>query len=203
MKDVGSINWTNNINTVSSGYINPTNTNPIYIYASSGPNTQLCTDGIYITDGTNKVYSVLKEIKGKQTSHDIVPLIDDMLLVNRATDRGSLKGSANANVQFNSSNPSTKLVDFGTGGYLDILSGFNTSSASSWEIGAHIKLPSRVNNTDQVIARWWSNNSSYWNGLFWNMSNGFIWRCYNANSYSSSIFFNLFFLYVFLQIHFE
>ena len=181
------VNWTNNINTVSSGYINPTNTNPIYIYASSGPNTQLCTDGIYITDGTNKVYSVLKEIKGKQTSHDIVPLIDDMLLVNRATDRGSLKGSANANLQFNSSNSSTKLVDFGTGGYLDILSGFNTSSASSWEIGAHIKLPSRVNNTDQVIARWWSNNSSYWNGLFWNMSNGFIWRCYNANSYSSSI----------------
>lgn len=181
------VNWTNNINTVSSGYINPTNTNPIYIYASSGPNTQLCADGIYITDGTNKVYSVLKEIKGKQTSHDIVPLIDDMLLVNRATDRGSLKGSANANLQFNSLNPSTKLVDFGTGGYLDILSGFNTSSASSWEIGAHIKLPSRVNNTDQVIARWWSNNSSYWNGLFWNMSNGFIWRCYNANSYSSSI----------------
>lgn len=181
--------WTNNINTVSSSYINPTNTNDIYIYSSAGPNPKVYADGCYITDSNGRiVYSTTEEIKIKKTSHDVVPSIRDMLLVNRATDRGNLKGSANANLQFNSLNSSTKLVDFGTGGYLDILSGFNTSSASSWEIGAHIKLPSRVNNTDQVIARWWSNNnSSYWNGLFWNMSNGFIWRCYNANSYSSSI----------------
>lgn len=178
----------NQLASFSSSYINSTNSNAISVYSRSGPNSKLYADGCYITDSSGTiVYSPLQEIFSKKTSHDIVPLIDDMLLVNRATDRGSLKGSANANLQFNSSNPSTKLVDFGTGGYLDILSGFNTSSASSWEIGAHIKLPSRVNNTDQVIARWWSNNSSYWNGLFWNMSNGFIWRCYNANSYSSSI----------------
>lgn len=170
------VNWTNNINTVSSGYINPTNTNPIYIYASSGPNTQLCADGIYITDGTNKVYSVLKEIKGKQTNHDIVPLIDDMLLVNRDQTRIKIGSNGNETSRYSSYDHSNKLFDLNTNGYIQIPNIFNITG-KTWEICQHIKLPPVTSSSDRYLACFYANQSSnYWNRLLVNTNGTMYWE---------------------------
>ena len=172
------VNWTNNINTVSSGYINPTNTNSIYIYASSGPNTQLCTDGIYITDGTNKVYSVLKEIKGKQTSHDIVPLIDDMLLVNRDTSRYSVKYQGDERYQVSSFDSSTSLLDMGTNGNIEVQNGFYVNN-KTWEICQHFRLTPIIDSNNRHLASWSNLESSTRRSCLWIDTGNYIcWRVY-------------------------
>ena len=172
------VNWTNNINTVSSGYINPTNTNPIYIYASSGPNTQLCTDGIYITDGTNKVYSVLKEIKGKQTSHDIVPLIDDMLLVNRDTSRYSVKYQGDERYQVSSFDSSASLLDMGTNGNIEVQNGFYVNN-KTWEICQHFRLTPIIGSNNRHLASWSNLESSTRRSCLWiDTGNCICWRVY-------------------------
>lgn len=160
------VNWTNNINTVSSGYINPTNANPIYIYANSGPNTQLCADGIYITDGTNKVYSVLKEIEGKQTSHEIVPLAKNKLLVNKNSSRISIKYQGDEISLFDSCSASTKLLDMGTSGYIELQNGFNITG-KTWEICQHFRLPSITSSSNRHLATWFALESSGRRSCFW------------------------------------
>lgn len=172
------INWTNNINTVSSGYINPTNTNPIYIYANSGPNTQLCADGIYITDGTNKVYSVLKEIKGKQTSHEIVPSIRDMLLVNRDTSRYSVKYQGDERYQVSSFDPSISLLDMGTNGNIEVQNGFNVTN-KTWEICQHFRLTSIISSNNRHLTSWSNLESATRRNCLWiDTGNCICWRIY-------------------------
>lgn len=172
------VNWTNNINTVSSGYINPTNTNSIYIYASSGPNTQLCTDGIYITDGTNKVYSVLKEIKGKQTSHKIVPSIRDMLLVNRDTSRRSIKYQGDERYQVSSFDPSTSLLDMGTNGNIEVQNGFYVNN-KTWEICQHFRLTPIIDSNNRHLVSWSNLESSTRRSCLWIDTGNYIcWRVY-------------------------
>ena len=115
------VNWTNNVNTVSSGYINPTNTNPIYIYSSAGPNTKLYTKNCYITDSVgNIVYNTTEEVYIKQTGHEIVPSIRDMLLVNRDQTRIKIGSNGNETVRYSSYNHSNKLLDLNTNGYIQI-----------------------------------------------------------------------------------
>lgn len=181
------VNWTNNINTVSSGYINPTNTNPIYIYANSGPNTQLCADGIYITDGTNKVYSVLKEIEGKQTSHNIVPSIRDMLLVNRDTSRCSIKYQGDERYQVSSFDSSTSLLDMGTNGNIEVQNGFYVNN-KTWEICQHFRLTPIIGSNNRHLASWSNLESSTRRSCLWiDTGNCICWRVYYNSSSNALI----------------
>lgn len=176
----------NQLASFSSSYINPTNSNAISIYSMSGPNSKLYADGCYITDSSGTiVYSPLQEIISKKTSHEIVPLIDDMLLVNRDTSRYDLDVRDNMTYRYSSINTSTKRLYFGANGYFNFSSGFNTSSANSWEIGMHFTDVDNASlNRNLYSTR--VNNSNYINSLLLNTSNRLVWTCYRADSYSNT-----------------
>lgn len=169
------VNWTNNINTVSSGYINPTNTNPIYIYSSAGPNTKLYTKDCYITDSVgNIVYNTIEEVYIKKTGHEIVPSIRDMLLVNRDQTRIKIGSNGNETVRYSSYNHSNKLLDLNTNGYIQIPNVFNITG-KTWEICQHIKLPPVI--TDRYLACFYANQSNnYWNRLLVNTNGTMYWE---------------------------
>ena len=98
--------------TVTSEYIDPLNTNQVEIYAKSGPNTKLCTDGIYVADNSNNVlYSVLDDKIAKKTSHDIVSLDNNNLFVQRVNDRVSPRYIGTEDIRFVSYDKTTKLVN--------------------------------------------------------------------------------------------
>lgn len=171
------VNWTNNVNTVSSGYINPTNTNPIYIYSSAGPNTKLYTKNCYITDSVgNIVYNTTEEVYIKQTGHEIVPSIRDMLLVNRDQTRIKIGSNGNETVRYSSYNHSNKLLDLNTNGYIQIPNVFNITG-KTWEICQHIKLPPVTSSSDRYLACFYANQSNnYWNRLLVNTNGTMYWE---------------------------
>lgn len=175
------ITWTNFAN-VSSSYINPTNTNTINIYALEGINNDLGTDGIYITDNAgNKVYSVLEDINIKKTSHDVVPLTNNNLLVARDESRISYKHTGNENISNYSYNSTYNRLDLGTDGYIEIPDIF-TPYGKTWEIGQHFRLNAIINNTNRHLATWNVVNSSDRRSCLWvDTSNVLCWRVYGTS----------------------
>lgn len=178
--------WTNNISTVSSGYINSTNSNPIYFYSSSGPNTKLYADGFYITNSNgNKVYTPLEEVFIKKTSHEIVNRDNENLLVTRDTSRYSVKYQGDERYQISSLNTSTSLLDMGVNGNIEIQNGFYVNN-KTWEICQHFKLTSIISSNNRHLASWSANSSNTWRNCLWiDTGNCICWRVYYNGSNST------------------
>lgn len=164
---------------VNSSYINPTNTNTINIYSLAGPNNDLYADGLYITNSTgNRVYSVLEPQYIKQTSHEIVDLDNDNLLVTRDTSRYSVKYQGDERYDISSFNSSTKLLDMGTNGNIEIQNGFNVTN-KTWEICQHFRLTSVIGNNNRHLASWPNLESATRRNCLWiDTGNCICWRIY-------------------------
>ena len=184
-----TIDWSNNgttwvkMGTVTSDYINPLNTNQVEIYAKSGPNTQLCTDGIYLADSLNNVlYSVLDDKIAKKTSHNIVPLDDNNLFVQRADNRVSPRYIGTEDIRFISYDKTNKLLNTGQGGYIELQDEWRPGN-KPWQINVHLKYYPRTEYTTHLVS--WKGSTSARN-VFWFYKNLMYGRI--CGSASSTIF---------------
>lgn len=170
--------WTNFAN-VTSSFINPTNTNTITAYALTGPNNDLYPEDIYITDNNgNKVYTTLQDLYIKKTSHEIVALDNNNLLVNRDTSRYSIRYQGDERYNISSFNSSTKLLDMGTNGNIEVQNGFNVTN-KTWEICQHFRLTSVISNTNRHLASWPNLESATRRNCLWiDTGNCICWRIY-------------------------
>lgn len=167
--------WTN-LSTFTNSYVNPITANQIKFISSNIVNNKFYSKDIYVLKDNVKLYSPLENIYGKQTSHEIVPSIRDMLLVNRDQTRTKIGSNGNETFRYSSYNPSNKLLDLNTNGYIQIPNIFNITG-KTWEICQHIKLPPVTSSSDRYLACFYANQSNnYWNRLLVNTNGTMYWE---------------------------
>lgn len=166
------IDWSSNgstwitMATINNSFINPTTTNPIYLYSQTGPNTKFYAKDCYVLKNDELQYSLVDDILAKKTSHLIVPRDNDNLFVSRDTKRVSIKYQGDELFKYDSIDKNTKLLDMGTDGYIEIENGFDVNN-KNWEIRQHFKVASKIGSSNRHLFTCTAKDSNSYRSCVW------------------------------------